>query len=409
MTIYEGYGADITLDGDDLILTKKGMTAKISGGPRQRRIPISALSDVEFKDASRLINGSLQIVIGSEWPGRAEATDPNTVMFTRKSQNQFAELRDTLLTKIHENRQRGVDSTHVAVEPLEKPQSEKLAGRQQSLVDRSGELAEQPSEIQQKQGIFARRRDERRAKQAGRDEFETVAMRAAAGDPDAVAELPNAVAGARTLYRSGQLEKKLWNTMAMAVRSVIDDDVLTVAEEEHIYRLGDILGTPVQQMEKKDYALFEEFIIAGINDGRFPRLDDPSIMLKKGEEAYGSFAASLMKEQAIREFRAGTSSVSIPLGGGVRYRVGGVRGKSVVVGTELVVQVAGALTVTNQRSVFAGQAKTLEFRHDRLVGMEQFTDGLRLNVSNRQTASLFRLQHPSIAGALITAAVAQAE
>lgn len=120
-------------------------------------------------------------------------------------------------------------------------------------------------------------------------------------------------------------------------------------------------------------------------------------MLKRGEEAYGSFSVSLLKEHAIREFRAGTSSVSIPLGHGVRYRIGGIRGRSVVVGTEQLVEDTGLLTVTNQRVVFTGRAKTLEFRNDRLIGLEQFTDGLRLNVSNRQTASLFKLSEPSIA------------
>ena len=110
-----------------------------------------------------------------------------------------------------------------------------------------------------------------------------------------------------------------------------------------------------------------------------------------------------MKEVAIRQYQAGTSSVSVPLGGGIRYRVGGVRGRSVVIGSELVATDTGVLAlVTSQRTVFTGQAKTLEFRNDKLVGMEQYTDGLRLNVSNRQTASLFKLPTgPSIAAALI--------
>jgi len=62
--------------------------------------------------------------------------------------------------------------------------------------------------------------------------------------------------------------------------------------------------------------------------------------------------------------------------------------------------------VTSSRTVFVGQKKTLEFRKDKLVGLEQFTDGIRLNVSNRQTASLFTMpagQSPSIAAALISA------
>jgi hypothetical protein len=63
------------------------------------------------------------------------------------------------------------------------------------------------------------------------------------------------------------------------------------------------------------------------------------------------------------------------------------------------------LTITWVRSVFVGARKTLEFRHDRLVGVQQFLDGLRLSVSNRQTASLLtmlRTTSPSVAAALIS-------
>jgi hypothetical protein len=86
----------------------------------------------------------------------------------------------------------------------------------------------QPAEgAEGKPGVFARMREDRRAKAAGRDEFEGLARSAGTGDEQALAALPAAVAGARSLYRTGQLEKKLWDTMAVAVRSVIDDDILT--------------------------------------------------------------------------------------------------------------------------------------------------------------------------------------
>ena len=55
------------------------------------------------------------------------------------------------------------------------------------------------------------------------------------------------------------------------------------------------------------------------------------------------------------------------------------------------------MTITSVRSVFVGARKTLEFRHDKLVGLEQFRDGLRLNVSNRQTASLLKMPRHEIA------------
>ena len=94
----------------------------------------------------------------------------------------------------------------------------------------------------EKQGMFARMRGERRAKAAGRDEFESTALAAAHGDAAAMQALPKAVAEGRNLYRGSQFDKKLWRTMAVAVRSVIDDDILSVEEEEHLVELGNILA-----------------------------------------------------------------------------------------------------------------------------------------------------------------------
>lgn len=253
-------------------------------------------------------------------------------------------------------------------------------------------------------GFLERRREERRTKAATRDEFERVAVYAAAGDAAAIDALPATLAKARTSYRAAELERKLWGTMAVAIRSVIDDDVLTVQEQNHIYRLAEVLGTPIREIESRDPVLYEELVIAAINDGRLPRVSAPGVLLKAGEEAYGAFGANLVRERDVRQFRGGSSGVSVPVGFGIRYRVGSFRGQSVVIGTELVTQDTGVLFVTSQRALFTGRVKTLEFRHDRLVGLEQYTDGLRLNVSNRQTASLLQLNQPSIAAALIQVA-----
>lgn len=137
-------------------------------------------------------------------------------------------------------------------------------------------------------------------------------------------------------------------------------------------------------------------------------MQNPELILKTGEICHGVFQASLMKDVAVRQYRAGSNSVSIPLGAGMRYRVGAVRGHTVVVGTETVPADAGNLYVTSTRCLFSGRAKTLEFRHDRLVNLEQYRDGLRLAVSNRQAPSLFRLAKggsPAVAAALISACV----
>jgi uncharacterized protein DUF2510 len=258
----------------------------------------------------------------------------------------------------------------------------------------------------EKQGFFARRRAAQEHRSEGRDAFESLALHAAAGDHDALVALPAAVSEARALYKPEKFEKKRLEILGTAVREVITDDILDEDEEAHLAALLDALDVTTDALRQRDLELFEELVIARINDGRPPTLGQVELLLKRGEVANAVFApVSLMKERAVRQYRGGSSGVSIPIGFGVRYRTSSSRGRSVVVGTELVEEDRGQLTITSVRSVFVGARKTLEFRHDKLVGLEQFRDGLRLNVSNRQTASLLKMPRttsPSIAAALIS-------
>lgn len=253
-------------------------------------------------------------------------------------------------------------------------------------------------------GAPAKRVSRREAKRQGRDAFESTALAAAHGEKIALAALPGSVAEAQTHYKANEWEQRRWDTLTLGIRDVLDDDVLTEEEERQLFRLADALGVDIQDLPAGDMAAFEELVIAGLNDGRLPAVDVP-IMLKAGEVGRATFDVALMKEVPVREMRGGSHGVSIRVARGVSYRVGQARARSVVVGTQMQVQDVGVLTVTNQRAMFTGEKRTLEFRYDKLVGMEQFTDGLRLNVSNRQLASLFRFtarSSPAIADALIS-------
>jgi hypothetical protein len=126
-------------------------------------------------------------------------------------------------------------------------------------------------------------------------------------------------------------------------------------------------------------------------------------MAKRGETVHAELSAQLMKEVVHREYRGGGSGVSFPIAPGVRFRTGGFRGKSVVTGTSLQPADSGTLSITSTRVVFQGLKKTQESRLDRLTGIEVFTDGVRVGVSNRQNASLYRVPSGQVAGALITA------
>jgi hypothetical protein len=124
--VYKGYGAEITIDQDHLVLAKVGMSAKLIGTTGTRRIPLQAVAGVNFKDSSVLMNGWLQLVLGAEPAGEASASDPNTVLFRHKSRAHFAGLRDYLLGVVETNRAQGVDPATVPYDAPAQTRADRL-------------------------------------------------------------------------------------------------------------------------------------------------------------------------------------------------------------------------------------------------------------------------------------------
>jgi Protein of unknown function (DUF2510) len=215
----------------------------------------------------------------------------------------------------------------------------------------------------------------RAAKKQGRDEFESASLAAAHGDSQALAALPAVVGRAQQLYRASEFQKRVWDVVAVAVRDVLNDDRLSPAEEGRIWRLAEVLGVNLTELPQRNFELWEELTIAGINAGRPPHVSTSPIVTKPGEIVHAAMTVDLMKEVAIREMRGGCSGVSIRVMKGVSYRVGQVRAHSVVVGTQLQVQDTGTLAITSNRAVFIGRQKTLEFRYDRLWGWNSSETG----------------------------------
>jgi hypothetical protein len=138
--------------------------------------------------------------------------------------------------------------------------------------------------------------------------------------------------------------------------------------------------------------------------GRFARCET-SLLLKRDETAYCEVAANLLKEVTDRELRGRSQGVSIPLGHGVRYRTGAVRGHMVTVGTHWQTADTGALTVTNQRIVYHGGRKTLEFTFAKLATLNAYSDAIDLGVTSRQATSTFAITDPEYVSGMIHAAL----
>lgn len=89
------------------------------------------------------------------------------------------------------------------------------------------------------------------------------------------------------------------------------------------------------------------------------------------------------------QYVGGSSGVSIPVGGGVRFKVGAQRG-TIIPGTEMQMDKdQGVVMLTNERLVFTGPVKSQEWKFDKLLMLSTSEDesDYYISVSNRKTNS----------------------
>jgi hypothetical protein len=146
-----------------------------------------------------------------------------------------------------------------------------------------------------------------------------------------------------------------------AANQAIGDQILTPDENRHLYGILGALHITWDDTEDFDPLLQPKAFVSVINGGILPEVREPHVLPKKGEVVHFEVAANLMKEVALKEYRGGYSGFSVPIRKtGVRYRVDGVRGRMVQVGTQLRVADTGLLAITNKRAVYMGSRKTLD-------------------------------------------------
>ena len=132
---------------------------------------------------------------------------------------------------------------------------------------------------------------------------------------------------------------------------------------------------------------------------------ETTLLLKKDETPLLEAPVQLLKEVTDREFRGGSRGVSVPLGHGIRYRVGSARGHMVTVGSHWATADSGLLTVTDQRIVYHGARKTLEFAFSKLATLNVYSDAIDLGVTSRQSTSTFGTGDPELIAGIIHAAL----
>jgi uncharacterized Zn finger protein (UPF0148 family) len=252
----------------------------------------------------------------------------------------------------------------------------------------------------------ARENEARRKREEARGEYRELLENLATSPSEVTTLVPKLKTTAETAALSEGEARKLHSAAFRAVAlKFLEDDILSEQEEHSLFEVSEVFGI-TQQSFVTDYSdLFYRLVIARLNDGRLPELADPHIIAKKGEVVHAETQAALMKEVTLREFRGGYSGFSFRIAKGVRYHVGGARGRSVVTGTKLVTGDVGFLSVTSRRTVFVGSKKTVDLPYSKLVNLNVFTDGIQFHMENRTTAPLFKVENGEVIAATVNAAV----
>ncbi len=230
-----------------------------------------------------------------------------------------------------------------------------------------------------------------------RSDFESFVKAAASAEPEQARRLAVQFKANPRLAALSEKERRRSSDDAFRTyaENVLADDHLTIDEEMAFQDVGEALGIDPDDFQGPYRDLLARLVVAKANDGRLDVVESPQLMTKKNEVVHLEIAAALMKEVVMREWRGGSSGFSFQVAKGVRYRTGQVRGRSVVVGTELQVEDTGTLALSSQRATYMGSRKTMEFAYSKILGLDVFTDGIRFHSSNRQRTPLFRVESGS--------------
>ena len=213
---------------------------------------------------------------------------------------------------------------------------------------------------------------------------------------------------ASTAKEAGFSNLRVQSLNAQAFRDsalkALEDDILSEEEETRLLQIADLFGISQTELEAKFRDLQLRLMVARVNDGRLPVMQTCRLLLKKNEIPHIEMDATLMKEVTVREYRAGYRGFSMKIAPGVRYHVGGARGRSVAVDTRLEEEDEGTLTVTSLRAAFTGTRTSMEMPYSRLLSLGVFDDGIEFFVSNRKKAPLFFVESGHVIASVVNVA-----
>ena len=131
-----------------------------------------------------------------------------------------------------------------------------------------------------------------------------------------------------------------------------------------------------------------------------PSVDSP-LLLKRGEQAYLSVAATLARMVSKTHYVGGSSGFSFPIGHtGIRYRVGSFRGQPVSQ-QSLTRLDTGEFVVTNQRVAYVGRTKSVSVQLEKILHVEVYNDAISIAREGKENPDFYLMASPKHAVFLI--------
>ena len=142
--------------------------------------------------------------------------------------------------------------------------------------------------------------------------------------------------------------------------------------------------------------------------GDVPRRGCTSPVPLRGEICHWEEPAGLLIQRTKREYVGGSGGVSVPVGHGVRVRLGAFRAVPI---DKTIYESGGAgiLHITNQRICLTGQQQSVAIPYKKVINLAGFKDGFEVQTSSAKKPGIFLVPHPELTVQLITLASSQQE
>jgi hypothetical protein len=139
--------------------------------------------------------------------------------------------------------------------------------------------------------------------------------------------------------------------------------------------------------------------------GDVPRLQCTSLVLQKGEVCHWEEAAGLLIQNTKREYVGGSTGVSVPVGHGVRVRLGAFRAVPI---DKTIYESGGngTLHITSQRLAWTGPDQSIAIPYKKIISLAGFSEGFEAHTSNVKKPGIFLVPHPELTVQLVSLAAA---